>query len=67
MIKTVKDLRDALKEYSDDTLVSILFECTEAPPLGFQYEVPILDIAGTSDHIILCHEEDYPNHYSRLK
>jgi len=65
MIRTVGELREALKKYGDETLVSILFECTEAMPDGFQYDVPILTIAGTADHIRLCHEEDYPGHYSK--
>ena len=67
MIKTVGELRKALEDYADDVKISILFECTEAGDNGFQYEVPILDIAGTEDHIRLCHEADYPNHYSRRK
>lgn len=66
MIRTVKELREALAEFNDETLVSILFECTEAVG-GFQYEVPILDIAGTDDHIRLCHEADYKDHYSKVR
>lgn len=64
MINTVGELKKALAEYDDSTKISILFECTES---NTQYEVPILDIAGTEDHIRLCHEEDYPNHYSKRK
>jgi hypothetical protein len=67
MIRTVKELKEALSEWDDDALVSILFECSEARPDGFQYDVPVLALAGTKDHVRICHEEDYPEHYSKLK
>lgn len=66
MIRTLGELREALRWYDDDTKVSILFECTEAVG-GFQYEVPILTLAGTSGHVRLCHEADYEEHYSKIK
>lgn len=65
MISTVGDLIKALKKYKSNTKIHILFECTEAKPKGFQYLVPILDIASTSNDVMLCHEEDYENHYSK--
>lgn len=64
MIKTKKDLLKVLEKYSDETIVTILFECTET---NTQYDVAILDIAGTEDHIRLCHESDYEGHYSNVK
>lgn len=64
MIVTVGQLKEVLKDYDDSTKVSILFECSET---NTQYEVAILTIAGTKNHVRLCHEEDYEGHYSKRK
>lgn len=70
----IKELKEIIKDLSDDCELQILFECTEAQPKGFQYQVKVLDIFPIDDEpfsnkkiLLFCHEEDYPGHYSKRK
>jgi hypothetical protein len=67
MTWTVGSIREILGQYPDNTPVNILFECPEALPKGWQYEVPVLDVVYTGSRVIFCHEEDFAGHYSKNK
>lgn len=66
---TVGKLKEVLAKYPDDASIRILFECPEARPNGWQYEVPVLRLAYSSrtNSLIFCHEEDYEGHYSKAR
>jgi len=66
---TVGKLKKVLAQFPDDASICILFECPEAMPNGWQYHVPVLDLAYSSmaNSLAFCHEEDYEGHYSKMK